>query len=62
MTVLNDKLKDEAHALIMADLQATVNALAERRLEAIRLREEVERLQKAEKQRLAEVETLRKNG
>ena len=34
----------------------------ERRLEVVRLGEEVKRLQEAEKRRLGEVESLRKNG
>ena len=64
LTVLNDKLKEreDAHALVVADLQAAADTLEEHRLEVVRLREEVEHLREAEEQRLAEVETLRKNG
>ena len=64
LTVLNDKLKqkDNAHALAVAELQSAADVSEERRLEVIRLREEVERLQGAEKHRLDEVETLQKNG
>ena len=62
--MLNDKLKqkDAAHALAVAEIQSAVGVSEERRLEVIRLREEVKRLKEAEKQRLDEVETLRKNG
>ena len=62
--VLNEKLKekDAAHALSVVDLQSAANVSEERRFEVTLLREEVERLQEAEKQRLREVETLRKNG
>ena len=64
LSVLNDKLKqkDAAHALAVAELQSAAGVSEERRLEVIRLREEVKRLQEAEKQRLDEVKTLRKNG
>ena len=64
LTMLNDKLKqkDDAHALAVAELQSAAGVSEERRLEVTRLREELKRLQEAEKQRLEEVETLRKNG
>ena len=64
LSVLNEKLKekDAAHALSVVDLQSVANASEERRLEVDRLAVEVKRLQEAEKQRLSEVETLRKNG
>ena len=54
LNMLEKKLKerDEAHAKVSE----------ERHLETVRLAEEVERLRKAEKQRMSEVETLRKNG
>ena len=64
LTVHNGQLKrkDAAHALVIADLQAEEKTSEERRLEVVRLAEEVKRLQEAEKQRLGEVETLRMNG
>ena len=46
----------------MVDLQSAANVSEERRLEVDRLTEEVRRLQEVEKQRLSEIETLRKNG
>ena len=63
LTVLNEKLKekDAAHALSVVDLQTAAKVSEERRLEVVRLAEEVKRLQETEKQRLNEVETLRKN-
>ena len=62
--MLNEKLKekDAAHALSVVDLQSAANVSEEHRLEIIRLAEEVNRLQETGKQRLSEVETLRKNG
>ena len=64
LTVLIEKLKekDATHALSVADLQSTANVSEECRLEIIRLAEEVKQLQEAGKQRLSEVDTLRKNG
>ena len=64
LVVLKDKLKekDAAHALAVTDFQAAAKVSEERRLEAARLAEEVKQLQEAKKQRLSEVETLRKNG
>ena len=56
------KEKDAARARVVADLQAAEKVSEERRLEVVRLREEVKRLQEAEKQRLGEVESLQKNG
>ena len=54
VVVLNDKLKekDNTHALVLADRQAAADASEENRLGAIRLREEVERLQKADEQQI----------
>ena len=62
MLVEKLKEKDAAHALSVVDLQSAVDASEGRRLEVNRLAEEVKRLRDAEKQRLNEVETLRKNG
>ena len=42
----------------MADLQAAEKVSEERRLELVRLAEEVKRLREAEKKRLGEVESL----
>ena len=56
------KKKDAAHAQVMADLEAAEKVSEERRLEVVRLGEEVKRLQEAEQRRLGEVESLRKNG
>ena len=56
------KKKDAARAQAVADLQAAEKVSEEHRLEVVRLEEEVKRLQEAEKKRLGEVETLRKNG
>ena len=49
------KEKDAAHAQVVADLQAAEKVSEERRLEVVRLQE-------AEKKRLEEAESLRKNG
>ena len=54
--------KDTARAQVVTDLQAAEKVSEERRLEVVRLEEEVKRLHEVEKQRLDEVETLRKNG
>ena len=64
LTVLNEKLKEKyaARALSVVDLQSAANASEERRLEVVRLAEEVKLLREAEKRRLSEVETLRMNG
>ena len=64
LSVLNEKLKekDAAHALSVVDLQSAAKVSEERRLEVVRLAEEVKRLQEVEEQRLSEVETLRMNG
>ena len=56
------KEKDAARAQVVADLQAAEKVSEERRLEFARLAEEVKKLREAEKQRMAEVESLRKNG
>ena len=49
LTELNDTLKekDDAHVLVVADLHAAAYVSKECRLEVVRLREEVEQLQKA---------------
>ena len=62
--MLNEKLKekDAAHALSVVDLKSVAEVSEERRLEVVRLAEEVKRLREAEKQRLSEVESLRMNG
>ena len=46
LTVLNDKLKqkDDAHMLDVAELPSAAGVSEERRLEVVRLREEVERM------------------
>ena len=56
------KKKDAARAQAVADLQAAEKVSEEHRLEVVRLEEEVKKLREAEKQRLDEVESLRKNG
>ena len=55
------KKKDAARAQVVNELQAAEKVLEERRLEVVRLAEQVKKLQEAEKQRLGKVETLRKN-
>ena len=64
ISAYNAKLKDKdaTHAQVVADLQAAEKVSEERRLEAARLSEEVKKLREAEKQRMTEVESLRKNG
>ena len=64
LTAYNAKLKekDAARAQVMADLQAAEKVSEERRLEVVRLAEEVKGLREAEKKRLGELESLRKNG
>ena len=64
LTAYNAKLKekDAARAQVMANLQAAEKVSKERHLEVTRLNEEVKKLREAEKQRMVEVESLRKNG
>ena len=56
------KEKDAARAQVVADLQAAEKVSEECRLEVARLSEEVKKLREAERQRVAEVESLRANG
>ena len=53
------KEKDAARAQVVADLQAAEKVSEEHRLEVARLSEEVKKLWEAEKQRVAEAESLR---